>query len=114
MDKKIILIITVLLCGCSNENREVTCILRNGNNHKNIKIESRYDDILSISLKEYFYIPYEYLANPEIDEDIQKQIKGIYDLEENYLVRETCFELNDAYSLSKTIESLGDKGYVCK
>lgn len=114
MDKKIIIILTILLSGCANANREVACTLKNGNDLKTVTIRSHFDEILSYSVKESFYIPYEYLANPRIEEDIRKQIKGVYTFEDNYLVRYLEAQIDKTYSLSKTMEFLGDEGYVCR
>lgn len=114
MDKKIIILICLFLGGCANTNREVSCKLKNGNDLTKVTIISHFDEILSYSVKESFYIPYEYLANPKIEEDIIKQIEGVYTLEDNYLVRYLDAPIDKMYSLSKTMELLGDKGYVCK
>lgn len=114
MDKKIIIIFVVLLSGCANAEKEVACTLKNGNDLTTVTIRSHFDEILSYSVKESFYIPYEYLANPKIEEDINKQIEGLYTLEDNCLVRYLDAPIDKTYSLSKTMEYLGDKGYVCR
>ncbi|MDO4199100.1 MAG: hypothetical protein Q4D13_08970 [Erysipelotrichaceae bacterium] len=46
--------------------------------------------------------------------DIKRQIKDEYYLEDNYLISEKEEIIDDRYSLSKTVEELMGKGYGCR
>lgn len=114
MEKISILLLSLLLCSCSNNIKTTSCSLYEKDNSVTYTIESVYDDIKSIKLTVIYKIPYNVLLNDSFNSDLIKQINDTYHFEDNLLIQNMELELNDKYSLSKTTDYLLENRYACR
>lgn len=114
MEKRLIIILLfVLLSGCSNE-KTVACSRYDGADYLQLNIKADNDDITSIEVEEVFVLPAELLANQRYYEDLRKQLDSSCSLESDRLIRQYYLPLSTTYSLAKTTEALERDHYACK
>lgn len=103
----------MLLCSCNNH-KQVACILEKENKSINLDIKAINDSILSINQRIVFELPNDLLANEEWLSLLEKQLDSSYHFEDNKLVSESTIDLDNEYSLSKTIEYLRKEKFFCE
>lgn len=113
MFKKIILLSLLFLCSCGS-NKEVSCILEKEDRSINLNIKSINDNITSIDERIVFILPNSLMANEEWLNKLIDQLDGEYHFEDNNLVREATLQINNKYSLNKTIEYLRKERFFCE
>lgn len=113
MEKRLILLIILFLTACQNK-KTVACSLGLEDKNINIDISAINDDISSIKVRSSFIIPTPILTDKDKYEFIQKQLDNTFHFEDNKLIREYDIEIDDVYSLDKTIKYLNSKRYYCE
>lgn len=113
MDKKIVLILLVLLSACTN-NKSYACNKTINNSQYQLTINSINDDISSVYVRNVFEIPYETLLDEDKYNDLNKQLDSSYHLEDKYLIREYEIFIDNKYSFSLTLDELRKDKYYCE
>lgn len=113
MEKKIIILGLILLTGCENS-KVIACSYELEDKAVYLDIDAINDDIVSIHEKTCFVLPNSVLADEEKYNFIVSQLDGSYHFEDNRLVLENDLLLDDTYSLSKTLEDLKTKRFICE
>ena len=109
----IILILLVILCGCSN-NRQVSCIYENGEKKINLDIHAINDDISSVSVRTSFDVPYNVILDNDKYSFLLSQLDSTNHFEDNHLISEYALALDSKYSLDLTLKDLKTKRFVCE
>lgn len=113
MDKRLVLIIMLILTGCSNSSL-TACWYSKDSAEVNLDIKAINDDISSIHVRTSFEIPNNIIADKEKYDFILSQVDKTYHFEDNYLVKEYEVDLDDTYSLSSTKEYLKKMRFYCE
>ena len=85
-----------------------------GDSSVEVMISAKYDNILSLHVKEFLKLPYSYTLDELITEQIIEQIGDDGYLEDNSIIKEYDIMPDKNYSLSKTKENLMENLYVCR
>lgn len=114
MEKRLILVLLVfILSGCHN-NLRVACNYIEEDKSVDLDIKAINDDISSIKVRTCFVIPNVVMFDDEKLEFLKSQLDSSYHFEDNKLIREYDIDLDDTYSLNKTLESLRKKRFYCE
>lgn len=113
MEKRLVLLILFILTGCQNK-KIVACSFGLEDKNINLDINAINDDITSIRVRSCFEIPSSILSDEDKYNFIESQLDSSFHFEDNKLVREYEIELDDVYSLDKTIKYLNSKRYYCE
>lgn len=113
MYKKIVILILLLLTGCSN-NKSIACTYIDGDKSQTINIDAINDVINGINIRVCFVLPKNLLADQEKYDFIVQQLDDSYHFEDNVLVREYNIEINSQYSYELTINDLKNRRFYCE
>lgn len=113
MEKKLVLIVLLLLTGCQNK-KIIACSFGLDDKNISIDISAINDEISSMKVRSSFEIPNSVLNDSDKYEFLKSQLNDSFHLEDNKLVREYEVAIDDVYSLDKTIERLNGKRYYCE
>lgn len=114
MEKRIaIVVLLVLLSGCQR-NLRVACNFVQDDSSIDLDIKAINDDISSIKVRTCFVIPNVVMFDETKLKFVESQLDSSYHFEDNKLIREYDIDLDDAYSLNKTVESLRKKRFYCE
>ena len=111
--KRLIVLLLILLSGCQKDN-EVACLYEDNDESILLEIKANYDDIYKIHISDSFYIPNSVLVDENKYNDLLKVVDGKYVVQDNKLVKEYDENLDDTYSLNKTIDYLRRKRFYCE
>lgn len=114
MEKKVLIVLFILLSGCQNKEKLVTCSCLLQDKAIYIDIHAKYDDIQSVEVKETFEIPNKVMADKEKLDFLVKQLDSTYHFENNTLVKTYSVVIDDVYSLDSTIEALKLRRFYCE
>lgn len=114
MEKIGLVLLLVLLSSCKEKETTVSCSLYNNDNSLTYTFLSEYDVIKSIALKRTFKIPYNTIFNEEYLNNLKQQLDDSYVIEDNYLIQNLQIEIDNNYSLAKTLVYLKENKYACK
>lgn len=109
----VVLLSLFLLTGCHN-NLRVACSYSLDDKTIDLDIKAHNDDISSISVRTSFEIPQAVICDKERFDLLNSQLDNTYHFENNLLVREYDIEMDDTYSLKKTIDDLNSKRFYCE
>lgn len=113
MEKRIVTIIClILLTSCSNS-KTVACSYILDDKELYIDIKANNDEIVSFDVKTNYIIPTSIINKYNNYDNLSKQLNENSYIEDNKIIEEYSFEINQKYSLNKTIEYLKDKRIYC-
>ena len=113
MFKKVIIILFLFLCGCSNL-KQVSCVYHSNDNDLELTIEAINDDVLSIKETSIYNLPSSVFVNEEIYKTFLSQIKDDYYVEDDKIIIKRDLKIDNKYSLYKTIEYLKKMRFNCE
>lgn len=114
MEKKLTLLsLFFLLTGCYS-NHSVACIYSLQDKEVILDINAINDDITSIHERTSFVVPTEVLMNEERLNFLKSQLDNTYHFEDNLLVKERDLDIDDTYSLERTLKYLKTKRFICE
>lgn len=111
--KKLLLIIILLLCACEKE-KNCSCVKIDGDKQIYLDISSIYDDIVSVSIREAFVLPYSLLLDEYSSSYLKEQLDDTYHIENNMLIREYEVIPDDRCSLQLTLSELKKELFICE
>lgn len=112
MDKKLVLLVLLILCGCSN-NKVAACSYSKENSEVFIDIKAINDNIDSIKVRTYYEIPNSVICDEEKYSFLLSQLDDRYHFEDNKLVKEEELPIEDNYSFELTKDYLRSMRYYC-
>ena len=112
MEKKTLVLLFLLLTGCSY--KSAACVKFDGDKEIDIDIKAVNDDIQTVEISEVFELPYELLANEKEFERFKEQLDVSYHFEDNILIRRYAMVIDDTYSYMDTLKQLNEEKYHCE
>ena len=113
MDRKILVVCLLLLSGCKS--KVTACTYYSEQGQIEIEIEAVNDDIKQIEVCSSFNLPISLVSDKDKFNDLLKQLSEEYYIDENNILsKKESVLLDKKYSLSKTLEYLKMKRFVCE
>lgn len=112
-EKQAIVILLILLTGCSNNN-QVSCIYESDDKQVSLDIKAINDDISSIKVRTSFEVPYQVMLDNDFYSFLTGQLDESNHFEDNHLISEYDIALDDKYSLALTLRDLQTKRFYCE
>lgn len=113
MDKRFVILCLFLLSGCKSKN--IACTYYSEQGQIEIEIEAMNDDIKQIEVCSSFNLPMSLVYDEDKYADFLKQLSDEYYIDENNtLIKKESVLLDKKYSLSKTLDYLKMKRFVCE
>lgn len=113
MEKKKLILLCILLCGCSRQ-RSYACIRDLGKDQIRVDLTAKGDVLLSLHIIERYGLPYNLLPDEKRLEGLDDQLEEGCFYEGNDLICECTVTPERTYSLEKSLERLKDENYVCE
>jgi len=113
MEKRLVILFLLLITGCQ-KNNEVACSYIIDEKQVVLDIKAINDDICSIHERTVFVIPNTIMADEEKLIFLNKQLDSNYYFEDNLLIKEEDLDIDNVYSLRKTLEYLKTKRFICE
>lgn len=111
--KEIIIFALLLLSGCGS--KVFACQYKSSGNTIDLEISAYNDDIKTIKVKTSYKLPNALILDETKFNEFKKQLNDEYHFEsDNILVKESQIEINDNYSLQKTLDYLAKEHFYCE
>lgn len=111
--KKTLIILLVLLTGCSRNKTLTACTCYKDDSTINIEISAVGDDITGIDIITSFEIPNAVFLDDDKYNLLISQLDNSFYFENNTLIKKENIVLDETYSLQKTIEYLRKRRFNC-